>query len=96
MNDAVLRTIPRAYFDQAQHMLRYAPHLSHKYNKAKQRFGWGATQRPGEKSIEGPSGERFQYFPEWTKDKALRILASLNNNSIHKTHRPHPIGVECL
>jgi hypothetical protein len=31
----------RAYFDQAQHMLRYAPHLFGNDVKDKQDCGWG-------------------------------------------------------
>jgi hypothetical protein len=62
MNDAILRTIPRAYFDQAQHMLRYAPHPSHKYFKVKQRFGWGLLSDRGRKVLKVVQENEFNTF----------------------------------
>ncbi len=74
----VLRTLPRAYFDQAQHMLRYAP------------LSVGATQRPGEENIVSRSGERLLYFPERTKDKALRILTPPNYRTFYPQDTSSP------
>jgi hypothetical protein len=49
MNDAILRTIPRAYFDQAQHMLRYAPTLLITTIKPKNALGGDYSATGGDK-----------------------------------------------